>query len=71
MFICEFQEIKSGRYFGQTRHPSRTAAERHAIVELKKLGEPHDRVLAAVEVASYGCADTQAGGYGVRIFQAI
>lgn len=68
MFICEFQEVKSGHYFGRTIHPDRPTAERHAKAELLKLGEPLDCVHAAVEAAGYGCADTQASGYGVRIF---
>ncbi len=69
MFICEFQKISNGEYFGRSAHPSRQAAEQHAITELRKLGEEEQDILSAVAAAGYGCADTSHTGYGVRILE--
>ncbi|MFA5711642.1 hypothetical protein [Mycolicibacterium sp.] len=68
MFVCEFQKVSSGEFFGRSQHPSRHAAEQHAIAELRKLGEAEQDILSAVAAAGYGCADTSHTGYGVRIF---
>lgn len=69
VFICEFQKISNGEYFGRTEQPSRHAAEQHALSVLTGLGEDREDVLAAVAAAGYGCADTSSDGYGVRIFE--
>ncbi|MUL61232.1 hypothetical protein B5P44_01365 [Mycobacterium sp. CBMA 213] len=69
MFVCEFQKISNGRYFGRSEHPDRTAAEKHATTELIGFGEDPVDVRNAVAVASVACADTSADGYGVRIFE--
>lgn len=69
MFICEFQKIADGTYFGRSEHLSRETAEQHAITELTRLGEDHESILATVAVAGYGCSDTSSDGYGVRIFE--
>lgn len=70
MIVCEFQSISSGRYFGRTEHPSREAAEDHAVKALIALGESEYDARAAASMAGYGCADASAHGYGVRIFDA-
>ena len=69
MFICEFQRIVDGVYFGRTQHPSREAAEAHAAAELLRFGESRQDVEQTVPLASWTCADTSARGYGVRIFE--
>lgn len=69
MFICEFQRISDGTYFGRSQHASRQAAEQHAIAELTRLGEDRQDILDAVALAGVSCADTSANGYGVRIFE--
>jgi hypothetical protein len=69
MFVCEFQKISNGEYFGRSEHASRQDAERHATTELIRLGEAAEEVRSAVSVAGWGCADVSADGYGVRIFQ--
>ncbi|MBP2451942.1 MULTISPECIES: hypothetical protein [Mycobacteriaceae] len=69
MFVCEFQKIRSGEYFGRSEHPDRTTAEQHATAELALLGEDPADVLLAVAAAGFGCADTRGDGYGVRIFE--
>lgn len=69
MFVCEFQKITSGEFFGRTIHPSREDAENHAITVLIGFGESREDVLAAVPLADWTCADTSAFGYGVRIFE--
>lgn len=69
MFVCEFQKISSGAYFGRTEHPDRASAERHATAELIRLGEDAASVRTAVSFAGYTCADTSSDGYGVRIFE--
>ena len=69
MFICEFQRISNREHFGKAEFPDRPAAEKYAIAELTKLGEDPENIRAAVAVAGYGCADTSAFGYGVRIFE--
>lgn len=68
MFVCEFQNIRNSQYFGLQRFPDRAAAEAYATTELLRLGEHPDNVASAVAVAGWGCADTSADGYGVRIF---
>lgn len=69
MFVCEFQNISSGEYFGLTTHPTRQAAEEHAVKALVALGETEADARSAAGMASWGCADTSAFGYGVRIFE--
>ena len=68
MFVCEFQSISSGKYFGRTEHPSREAAEEYAFKALIALGEAESDARSAASMAGYGCADASAHGYGVRIF---
>ncbi len=69
MFVCEFQSINSGRYFGRSEHPSRQAAEEYAFKALIALGEKESDARSAASMAGYGCADASAFGYGVRIFE--
>lgn len=68
-FVCEFQEIRNGRYFGHSEHPTREAAARHAVKTLIELGESRGDAEAAVAVAGWTCADTRHDGYGVRIYE--
>lgn len=68
MYICEFQSIRSGEYFGRTEHPSREAAEEHAVKTLTALGESESNARSAASAAGWTCADTSANGYGIRIF---
>lgn len=68
MFVCEFQSISSGEYFGRSEHPTRIAAEEHAVKALIALGESEEDARSAASVANYGCADASVHGYGVRIF---
>lgn len=68
MFICEFQRLRDGQFFGRSTHPSREAAEAYATSELVRLGESPEDVALTVPLASWTCADTSAFGYGVRIF---
>lgn len=70
MFLVEFQDISSGRYFGLAEHPSRESAERSAVAELIRLGESESDARAAASIANWTCADASAHGYAVRIFEA-
>lgn len=69
LFMCEFQKISNGQYFGHSVHTTREAAEEHALNELLRLGVEESLARATVEAAGYGCADTGYNGYGVRIFE--
>ena len=69
MFVSEFQSIRSGQYFGRVEHPSRQVAEQYAVKALIALGEAESDALSAASMASRGCADASAHGYGVRIFE--
>lgn len=68
MVVVEFCKVSNGKYFGYSEHADRPAAERHATQELLRLGENAKNVAAAVAAAGYGCADSSANGYGVRIY---
>ena len=69
MFVSEFQSIRSGEFFGRAEHPSRQVAEENAVKALIALGESESDAQAAASMASWGCADASAHGYGVRIFE--
>lgn len=70
MFCSEFQEIRTGKYFGlKEDHSSREVAEQYAVDALVELGEPEHNARAAASSAGWTCADTRAIGYGVRIFE--
>jgi DNA-binding transcriptional MocR family regulator len=68
LYVVEFQKISNGHFFGACLQPSRGAAERFAVQILTELGEDEVNARSAAEVASWGCADTSADGYGVRIY---
>lgn len=72
MYICEFQNNRSGAFFGRTEHPSRETAEEYAVDTLIALGESESDSRAAARLATRLPADTRkVEGYGVRIFNPL
>ena len=65
----DFQHIRTGGFFSDCVHPTRTAAEKFATEKLVTLGEERHEAEHAVALAGYTAADART--YAVRIYPSL